>query len=368
METGIEPDGENDGLQRNVTLLDLARAAGVSRTTASNAFNRPDQLSPKLRARVLEIADKMGYAGPNPMARMLRTGRAGSIGVVFGKSLTYGFTDPTSIAFLKGVASVCEKEGASLLILPETGEAQVGDAIQGAAVDGFIIYCMHYLTAVNDAVAARQLPAVAVSAPESMPMSTIDIDDRSAAYQAAAYLIGLGHRRFGVLALDVLGDGYDGPLRMDQMGRLDCTPSVDRFHGYRDALGAVGLENAQLPAFEVSGNSEDQARKAAIKLLSKKQRPTAVLAMSDRLAVGALLAATDLGLDVPGDVSVIGFDDIPLATAVTPALTTIHQPLEEKGAAAARLVFHAPKGRPRRIVLPTELVVRDSTGPVPDAV
>ncbi|MEO1250554.1 MAG: LacI family DNA-binding transcriptional regulator [Pseudomonadota bacterium] len=367
MVTSIGQDGQSDGSQRATTLLDLARAAGVSRTTASNAFNRPDQLSPKLRARVLEIADKMGYAGPNPMARMLRTGRAGSIGVVFGKSLTYGFTDPTSIAFLKGVASVCEKEGASLLILPETGEEEVGNAIQGAAVDGFIVYCMHYLTAVNDAVGARQLPSVAVSAPETVPMSTIDIDDRSAAREAAAHLVGLGHRRFGVLALDVLGDGYDGPLRIDKMTDLECTPSVDRYRGYRDALVAASLEDTELKTFEVSGNSEDHARKAAVKLLSQKPRPTAILAMSDRLAVGALLAATDLGLDVPGDLSVVGFDDIPLAKAVTPALTTVHQPLEEKGAAAARLVFHPPKGRPRHVVLPTELLVRNSTGLAPDA-
>ena len=100
MESDSSPKADAALSPRAVTLVDLAKAAGVSRTTASNAFNRPDQLSPKLRARVLKIADKMGYAGPNPMARMLRTGQAGSIGVVFGHSLTVGFTVPTAIASL----------------------------------------------------------------------------------------------------------------------------------------------------------------------------------------------------------------------------------------------------------------------------
>lgn len=365
--TDVQNDGTGD-TPRTVTLIDLARAAGVSRTTASNAFNRPDQLSPKLRARVLKTAETIGYAGPNPMARMLRTGRAGSIGVVFGQSLTFGFTDPTAIAFLKGVAAVCEAEGAGLLILPERGEEEFTSAIQGAAVDGFIIYCMHHRHAVNEAVAVRQLPTVTVSVPESDNLPTVSIDDRSAARCAADHILGLGHRHLAVLALDVLGDGYGGPLRLDRLEIANCTPAVDRLAGYRDALKSAGFDPQELPTLEVAGNNEDNAKKASLTLLGQIPRPTAILAMSDRLAVGVLMAAVDLGLDVPGDLSVIGFDDIPLASAVTPALTTVHQPLEEKGAAAARMVFRPPKGRSKHITLPTDLIVRDSTGPVPASV
>jgi DNA-binding LacI/PurR family transcriptional regulator len=356
---------KGDTAPKPATLIDLARAAGVSRTTASNAFNRPDQLSPKLRARVLKIADNMGYAGPHPMARMLRTGRAGSIGVVFGQSLTFGFTDPTAIAFLKGVAAICETQGSGLLILPETAQDDFSSAIQGAAVDGFIIYCMHHRDAGNEAVAVRQLPSVAVSVPQADGLATVSIDDRSAAKVAADHLLGLGHRHLAVLALDVLGDGYGGPLRADRLEIANCTPAVDRLAGYRDALTSAGLNPMDLPTLEVPGNNEDSAKKAALALLRQNPRPTAILAMSDRLAVGALMAAVDLGLDVPGDLSVVGFDDIPLAKAVTPALTTIHQPLEEKGAAAARMVFRPPKGRAKHAILPTELIVRDSTGPAP---
>ncbi len=156
-------------------------------------------------------------------------------------------------------------------------------------------------------------------------------------------------------------------LRPDRLSVANCTPAVDRWYGYRDALRAAGLDSDDLRAIEVPGNNEDSARKAAGVLLRHRPRPTAILAMSDRLGVGALLAATDLGMDVPADLSVIGFDDTPLAKAVTPALTTIHQPLEEKGAAAARLVFRPAKGRPKHIDLPTKLIVRKSTGCVPDS-
>src|SRR5918999_3377061 len=115
------------------TLLDVARAAGVSRTTVSNAFNRPDQLSAELRQRVLATARELGYAGPNPMARMLRTGRAGAIGVVFSERLPYNVTDPASVALLEGIAQVCDQEDAALLILSAVDEEAARRVVSRAA-------------------------------------------------------------------------------------------------------------------------------------------------------------------------------------------------------------------------------------------
>src|SRR5262245_30054358 len=121
------------------TLLDLAHKAGVSRTTASNAFNRPDQLSAALRQRVLDVAKDIGYPGPNPMARMLRTGVAGAIGVIIPDEVIHALTDPALIVFLQGIAKVCDAKSSGLLLLSGDNPEIALRSVSQAAVDGFII-------------------------------------------------------------------------------------------------------------------------------------------------------------------------------------------------------------------------------------
>src|SRR5919199_538501 len=241
-----------------VTLADVAAHLGVSRTTVSNAYNRPDQLSPALRDKVLAAATDLGYCGPDPVARGLRRGQTGSFGLVFDQPLTYAFTDPAAALFLQGMAAGLEEHGAALAIIPRMpeGPERSAELVRSALVDGYMLFC----TSADDprlgAVRARGLPYVLV------------------------------------------------------------------------------------------------------------ERPTAILAISDVLALGVLQAAAERGIDVPGELSVVGFDDIPQAATATPALTTVFQPHEEKGRAAVRLLVSGADPADS-VLLPCRLVVRASTGPAP---
>ena len=343
------------------TLLDVARAAGVSRTTVSNAFNRPDQLSAALRDKVLEVARDLGYTGPNAMARMLRTGRAGAIGVVFPEPVTYAFSDPPAIALLQGVAAVCEQEETAILVLSAVDEEAVRRTVYQVAVDGFIMECLAADSEVINAVLERGVPAIAVDHPGFTETPSVEIEERSGARAAAGHLVQLGHRRIGVMALETRHDGYVGPLDSDRRAGAVYDVTIHRLEGYEEGLREAGLDPATLAIEEHPGYGRGRGIAAACRLLAQVPRPTAILAMSDEFALGALEAAQGLGLRVPEDLSVVGFDDIPNAARSSPPLTTVHQPLVEKGRIAAELLFGRREAR--SIVLPTRLVVRASTAP-----
>lgn len=346
----------------NPTLLDVAKAAGVSRTTASNAFNRPDQLSTKRREWVLSVARDMGYAGPNPMARMLRTGRAGVIGVVFPETLTYAVTDPAAVALLQGVAKGCEREGTGMLILSATDEQSAQQTVAKAAVDGFIINCLVAEKAVIQSVLAQGQPVVALDHDGSIGASSIDIEERAGAFQAAEHIAKLGHRRIAILSLDTRPDDYQGPLDRERRSQAIYQTTMERLAGYEEALRANGLETDTLMIEETPCGDREAAFQATIRLLSLTTPPTAILAMSDVMALAAVDAARELGFLVPRDLSVVGFDDVPIAAQVQPALTTVHQPLLEKGELAVKLLFDRT-GETARHLLPTRLILRGTTAP-----
>jgi DNA-binding LacI/PurR family transcriptional regulator len=344
------------------TLLDVARAAGVSRTTVSNAFNRPDQLSAELRERILATARELGYAGPNPMARMLRTGRAGAIGVVFSERLPYNVTDPASVALLEGIAQVCDQEDAALLILSAVDEEAARRVVSRAAVDGFIIYCLTTETRVINAILERGGPVVAVDEPGFADAPGVGSADRAGTRRAAEHLLGLGHRRIAILAMETRPDGYAGPLDAARRAGSVYAVTDERLAGYEDALAAAGVDLAALRVEERPWIRPRSARDATLALLAERPRPTAILAMSDVFALAAIDAAKELGLRVPDDLSVVGFDDIPIASQVSPPLTTVRQPLVDKGRIAAELLFGRRQAE-APIVLPTELVIRGTTAP-----
>jgi len=347
-----------DGKRRRVRLSDVAAHAGVSIGTASQAFGHPELVSEKVRARVLASAKELGYAGPDPAARRLRLGRAGSLGVIFSERLRYQFTDPAAPAFLGGLAAAMEDSTLGLLLLPDSRFRDVAAAnVQRAAVDGFVVYS----TAQNDprveAALARQLPVVTVDQPRDAPTPFIGIDDREAARSAAAYLRELGHTLVAVLSF---------VRALDRQGVLELELTSDRLAGYRDGLGTAWDEEAVRTC---RPNAVEPARRATLELLRSDPPPTAILAMSDVLALGALHAAAEHGVRVPEELSIVGFDDSPAARLASPALTTVAQPFEQKGQLAAQWLVDAIEGRSplgdsrRRTILPTELVVRESTAP-----
>ena len=345
---------------RRVRLRDVAERAGVSVGSASQAFGRPELVSDEVRKRVLDAAEALGYPGPDPVARRLRTGRAGAVGVIFSELLRYQFMDPTAPAFLRGVALGMQEDPLGLLLVPDSRfRGESARTVREAAVDGFIIYS----TAQNDprveAALARRLPIVTVDQPRGAQTPFIGIDDRAAARSAAEHLRGLGHERVAVLSFVTTLDPAAGLV-------LDLT--VERLEGYEEGLG-----DAWKPSLvrTCRPNAPEPAREATLELLRESDPPTAILAMSDILAIGALEAAAEAGVSVPESLSVVGFDDSPGAAHTHPPLTTIAQPHEEKGRLAVEwLLEEVARGggrsrRKRRAILPTELIVRESTAPRP---
>jgi DNA-binding LacI/PurR family transcriptional regulator len=328
----------------------------VSLGTASNAFNRPELLSEQLRERVLAEARTLGYRGPDPAARRLRTGRAGALGLIFTDRLPFAFDDEAAVIFLRGVAGALESTGDGLLLIPTSPTRAEGSrVVRGAVVDGFLVYSTPTGDPRLEAALERGLPTVVVDEPIDVPVPYIGIEDRKGARSAARHLVELGHERVGVVA-------FAEHAHDDATLPFDAT--AERTAGYREGLGA-----AWDPAlvFTTWGNHPETGRRALRELLGRDPRPTAVLAMSDALASGVMREAAEQGLDLPSDLSVIGFDDVPLALFTDPPLTTVNQPTELKGEVAARSLLEAVEAggpaRPTRTVLPAELVVRGTTAP-----
>jgi DNA-binding LacI/PurR family transcriptional regulator len=353
-----------------LTLRDLAASLGVSKTTVSNAFSRPDQLSPELRARVLEAARAAGYPGPDPVARMLRTGRAGAVGLILPESLPFALDDPVASELIRGIADACEERRLGLLIVPGGIHAADPRMITDVAVDGFVAYSLPHGSARLGAALGRGVPLVVVDQPRLPGVMTVALDDAGGAREAARHLLALGHRRFGIVTLPCHPDGYTGPGDRVRQASSVFDVTAARFTGYASALAEAGIPSEGVPFFECAHSDPALGAAAARHLFALRERPTAVLAMSDRLAIGVIAAARASGLDVPGDVSVTGFDDIAAASRARPALTTVRQELRLKGYAAARLLLDVPARAPEtgqapapdeRLGLPFELVIRRST-------
>ena len=341
-----------------MTLQTIADALGVSRTTVSNAYNRPDQLAPKLREQVLEKAKQLGYAGPDPAARRLRSGLRGAIGLVFSDRLSYAFTDPGAVGMLQGLTEATEAKGFELLLLPGMrGEQREAVSVRDAVVGAFCLYCMPEGHPAVAAVHERRLPVVIVDEPRAPGAFFVGIDDFEGARLAAAHVAALGHERVAIVADRLLDDFTEGLASPERIARSNWKVSRERVAGY-----VAGLDGAEpVPVYEALSNFAECGERAAAELLSLSPRPTAVLCSTDVLAFGVIDALRARGVDVPGDMSITGFDDVPAATAAD--LTTIRQPLVEKGREAGRLLIEP--GAVREVILPIEFVERGSTGPPP---
>ena len=348
----------------NVTLQTIADRLGVSRTTVSNAFSRPDQLAPELRDRVLATARDLDYCGPDPVAKSLRSGKSGAYGMVLTESLSYLMSDPAALLILQGIAEVFDEREAGLLALPaRLDRSSAVGPILSAGVDGFIAYSLSEDDPRMAALMARNLPVVVVHAPETPGAAFIAIEDEAGAYAAAGHLLDLGHRRISVLSFPLAEDNATGLVSAERLRLSTMAPTRDRIRGYQRALADRNLNAAQLVIWECPINSLEAGTLGAGQLLDRADRPTALLVTSDQLALGALEAARNRGLRVPADLAIVGFDDIPAAARSDPPLTTVRQPLRPVGAMGARMLLDGWEGEPPRQTLPTQLVVRASSAP-----
>jgi DNA-binding LacI/PurR family transcriptional regulator len=345
----------------------IAEELGVSAMTVSNAYNRPDQLSEALRERIFETASKLGFHGPDPVGRSLRRQRTDVVGVLYSNPLSYAFDDPAAVSFLSGLSSVTEEANLGLLMVSATGGGLVAGrdprVAARAAVDGFVIYSMSEEEPLLKAALDRQLPVVVVDQPLKEGVPFVSVDDEAAAQMAAEHLLDLGHERFAIVSFALSPDGREGVADLDRQERVSFRVSRLRLRGYRSALEDAGQNWSEVPVYECPGSTRELGRRAAAALLLSEHRPTAILVTSDQLALGIIEWATEQGLSVPEDVSVVGFDDIPTAVSADPPLTTVHQDHAKKGLLAGRMLIAQLRDEafPSSGSLPTNLVVRAST-------
>ncbi len=346
------------------TLSDVAAAAGVSSSTASLAFSGAGPVAAATRERVLAAAAALGWTGPDPTAVSLRRGRSGVVGVVVGERLRDAFRDPYVVAFLDGLVDELAGAGLAILLLPMTRDLEAPPAEQ-------------YRTAPMDAVVfatggmprdpalavltGRGVPVVSVEGPDVPQASVVRVDDREGTAEAVRHLVALGHRDVAVVTFQWRLDGSEGPLSPQRRAGGGFADTEHRLDGVHDVL-------EPLLVWECSANSVEQGRAAGRQVLDvpAAARPTAVVAQSDVLAAGVLQACDDLGLRVPQDVSVVGFDGIELPWLSPHVLTTVAQPVADKARATAQAVLDRLGGGARTdTTLRVRLRPGTTTGPSP---
>jgi LacI family transcriptional regulator len=336
--------------KKTVTIRDIARIAGVSPGTVSRAINNSPLVNAETRERIMQIVRELDYT-PNLVAQRLSTGKTLAIAVIVPF-----FTTPSVTERLNGVVSTLAKSEYDLVIHNIEEPEQRADCFRVIPrrdrVDGVLVISISPTDEEVPLLAEASVPIVLIDThhPALSMLNQIFVDDVAGGRAVTEYLIELGHTRIGFI-----GDPADNPFNF--------TSSRDRALGYRQALEAAGIPyRAEYYAENPYGRRE--ARESAKRMLALPERPTAIFAASDVQAVGVLEAARELGLRVPQDLSVVGYDDVEIAEIL--GLTTMRQMLFESGQRGVELLLETlenPETEPVYEVLPTELVVRETTGP-----
>jgi DNA-binding LacI/PurR family transcriptional regulator len=342
-----------DSPQRPATLNDVARLAGVVAMTASRAINESGYVSDKVRARVLKAAKELKYR-PNMVARQLKSRHLSAVGI-----LLPDIANPFSTELVNGMKQIFDTAGyATFIAISSRSTEQEKASLQAFAdhrVDGLVVATRG--TKMGDevlkSIVRQGIPSVTIGRPVKISqMDSVTADHWQGAFDAVTHLISLGHRCIGFI----------GIAPEDRF-------SLRRYEGYAAALQQAGIPildsyivgPPDAPAFATQEDGFD----GMFRLAQLKRPPTAVFARNDFAAIGALRAAHTLGLRVPHDIAIAGFDNIPLAAFTTPPLTTVEQPIREQGASAARLLLDRIEGRymgsAKRLTMPCKLLIREST-------
>ncbi|UQN07647.1 LacI family DNA-binding transcriptional regulator [Deinococcus sp. QL22] len=334
------------------SIQDVATLANVSAATASRALSRPDMVAQPTRERVLHAAQQLGYQ-PNMLARSLRQRETRTIGVIVTDILNHFHA-----TLAKGVQDAADRHGYTAFLFNTDEDAgkerRALDTLRGHLPQGLIVVPTPHTR--ENLKLVPNLPIVELDRVTGNPgVTTVTVDNIGGARAATKHLIGLGHTRIGMI-----------------VGKLDISTAVERHTGFRQMLEESGV--AYHPDLVLPGEHREQdGRKAAMRLLSLPAhlRPTALFVGNNEMTVGAVLAARELGLNIPGDLSIVGFDDSRWAQTMTPPLTVVAQPAYDLGVLACDHLIaqlgHIQAGRarasPARVQLPTELILRQSTAP-----
>lgn len=336
-----------DTSMKKLTLKDVAKQLGVSTATISNAFNRPDQLSAAKRAEILEACKEIGYTGPNRAAQILRKGQSNIVALILADSLDYMLTDPVANTFIKGVSRGLRENHKHLLLYAGDSES-ITDVVD--FVDGFICYGAPRNPALSTQLNQQSKPVVTVDFNlEGRP--AINIDNSQASYEIAKAALKPGDR-VAILGLRLIDSPstcriYDSPL-------LDADSSIThrRLDGYCRALKEADIHVKTDLIWNLPENKGVFAVQAAREVLQSSPRPDVILCMSDIIALELLQCALSMGIDVPSELRITGFDGIEEASRTRPYMATVCQSSVEKGMEAAKLLL---SGETKSMSLPYEI-------------
>ena len=333
------------------TLEEVAKLAGVSRSTVSRVVNDHPNVRPEVRDRVWEVIRQVGYQ-PHAAARSLVTNRTQIIGMIIPEAVTTLFTDPFFSLLLRGATDACNSHQYQLMLSLFTANADQQEIYQRILHSGYLDGTIVASASLDDPLISDllrdRIPFVSVGRHPNKPVHYVDADNVNGARMAVEHLIRLGHRRIATIT---------GPLHM--------IAGQDRLSGYRQALEARGIPVEE--ELIVEGDFTEASGTVGMQRLLPVS-PTAVFVASDMMAIGALKALRQAGWQVPQDIALVSFDDIPIASAIEPALTTVRQPIERMGSMAVEVLLTVleasseEEAPAQRIVLPTELVIRASCG------
>jgi DNA-binding LacI/PurR family transcriptional regulator len=336
------------------TIDEVAERAGVSRGTVSKVLSGMYYASARTRAKVEQAAAELGYR-PNLAARALSKGRTFVLGLLIPYDPDQLFADPHVLDIIRGVEAAANERDYNVLLStahrPNDPTSAYSRVLRSRYVDGMIVIEGPNMEAIAEQL--RQQPSPWVVSGYGVSGSDapcVHADDAAITAELIEHLIQLGHRRFGVIGAE------------QRLGAFDR-----RMRGFHQALHAHSMYGD--PALVAAGDmSVESGYRAAAQLLDRPDRPTAIWAINDRMALGALHYARDHRLRVPADVSIAGFDDIPSAALSMPPLTTIRLPSYREGHQAADLLFAMMDGQdvPREELVPTDVIIRESTGPAPE--
>ncbi len=328
------------------TLEEIAKLSSTSRSTVSRVINDDPHVSEKTREKVLAIIRQLNYH-PNLAARSLVAGRTHVLGLVIPMGVSRLFTDPYFPLLIQGVASACNANKHTVMLWlaePEYERQMVNQILYNGLIDGVIVASSMIDDPLIESLLESNLHFIMIGRHPSNPeLSYVDVDNQESARQAVNYLLRAGRRQIATIT---------GPQSM--------IAGLDRLEGYRAALREWGLAD---PGLIADGSFSEAGGYEAMRQLLPRL-PDAVFAASDAMAIGAMRALREAGRRIPEDVAVVGFDNMPFADHTEPPLTTVRQPIQRAGALAVETlidVIENPDSSPRRIILPTELVIRQSS-------
>lgn len=330
-----------------VTIKDIAKYAGVSVTTVSRALNGYPDVSEETRERIKKIAEQLNYT-PNSIARGLVTNKTHTVGLIVSELIKPGAYHPFFLEVLAGIKAGLKKDKYDLILFTVDPESQDATSYEKLCndrkVEGAIVEGLRLSDPYIEEIKKTQIPTVLIDIPIlTDKVGYVSSDNVRAAFEATSYLIKLGHRNIGFIN-----------------GHNDAAVSFERLEGYKKAL-----EKNNIPYKEEYVVFDDFTQEGGYNsfktLVFEHPEITAVFHASDLMAIGSFKAAKDLGMKVPEDISIVGFDDIELASLISPGLTTIRQDTFKMGYNAAKHLLSIIKGeKPQHILIPHKLVIRDS--------